>query len=86
MPRLKDDLLTLLLATVDGTLNKVTARWRDEPALTVVMAAKGYPGEYKTGSEINGLDRGCASRQASRFSTPAPGATARGCSPMAAAS
>ena len=57
MPRLKDDLLTLMLATVDGTLNKVTARWHDEPALTVVMATKGYPGDYKNGSEIKGLER-----------------------------
>lgn len=57
MPRLKDDLLTLMLATIDGTLDKVSARWHDEPALTVVMATKGYPGEYKTGSEIKGLER-----------------------------
>jgi len=57
MPRLKDDLLTLMLATIDGTLSKVTARWHDAPALTVVMATKGYPGEYQTGSEIKGLKR-----------------------------
>jgi phosphoribosylamine---glycine ligase len=52
MPRLKDDLLTLLLATVDGTLDKVSARWRDETALTVVLAAKGYPGDVKKGGII----------------------------------
>ena len=57
MLRLRDDLLTLLLATVDGTLDKVSVRWRSEFALTVVMAAKGYPGEYKKGSEIRGLDQ-----------------------------
>jgi phosphoribosylamine--glycine ligase len=60
MPRLKDDLLTLMLATLDGTLNKVSARWRDEPAITVVLATKGYPGEYATGSEIKGLERASA--------------------------
>lgn len=53
--RLRDDLLTLLLATVDGTLDKVSVRWRDDFALTVVMAAKGYPGDYVKGTEIKGL-------------------------------
>ena len=53
--RLRDDLLKLLLATVDGTLDKVSVRWRDDFALTVVMAAKGYPGDYAKGSEIRGL-------------------------------
>jgi phosphoribosylamine---glycine ligase len=53
--RLRDDLLTLLLATVDGTLDKVSVRWRDDFALTVVMAAKGYPGDYVKGTEIMGL-------------------------------
>jgi phosphoribosylamine---glycine ligase len=55
MLRLHDDLLTLLLATVDGTLDKVSVRWRDDFALTVVMAAKGYPGDYVKGTEIKGL-------------------------------
>ncbi len=53
--RLRDDLLTLLLATVDGTLDKVSVRWRDDFALTVVMAARGYPGDYVKGTEIKGL-------------------------------
>lgn len=57
MTRLKDDLLTLLLATCDGTLDQVSVRWRDEHAITVVLATKGYPGTYDSGSEIRGLDR-----------------------------
>jgi phosphoribosylamine--glycine ligase len=57
MPRLKDDLLTLLLATCDGTLGKVSVRWRDEHAITVVLASKGYPGAYQSGSEIRGIER-----------------------------
>ena len=52
MLRLKDDLLTLLLAAAEGTLDKVSVRWRDDVALSVVMATKGYPGAYKKGSEI----------------------------------
>ena len=57
MMRLKDDLLTLLLAAADGTLDKVSVRWRSEAALTVVMAAKGYPGPYAKGSEIRNIAR-----------------------------
>jgi phosphoribosylamine--glycine ligase len=57
MPRLKDDLLTLLLATCDGTLDKVSVRWRDDHAITVVLATKGYPAAYPSGSEIRGIDR-----------------------------
>jgi phosphoribosylamine---glycine ligase len=57
MLRLRDDLLTLLLASVDGMLDKVSVRWRPETALTVVMCAKGYPGDIVKGSHINGLSQ-----------------------------
>jgi phosphoribosylamine---glycine ligase len=60
MMRLKDDLVPLLLACCDGTLDKATAQWLDDPALTVVMCAKGYPGETAKGSEIRGLDGAAA--------------------------
>ena len=60
MMRLKDDLVTLLLACCDGTLDKVSARWIDDVALTVVMCAKGYPGDVVKGTEIRGLDRASA--------------------------
>ncbi|MDQ2632251.1 MAG: phosphoribosylamine--glycine ligase [Pseudomonadota bacterium] len=56
MMRLKDDLLVLLEAAADGQLAHMSARWRDEAALTVVMAAKGYPGAPAKGSVIRGLD------------------------------
>jgi phosphoribosylamine--glycine ligase len=55
MPRLVDDLLTLMLATCDGTLGKTSVRWKDAIAITVVLATKGYPGNYQSGSEIRGL-------------------------------
>ncbi len=55
--RLKDDLLTLLLACANGQLETLQAHWRDEPALTVVMAANGYPGEPVKGTEIRGLEK-----------------------------
>jgi phosphoribosylamine---glycine ligase len=56
MPRLKSDLLTALVAARDGQLHHLDLRWRDEAALTVVMATKGYPGAYGKGSEIRNLD------------------------------
>jgi phosphoribosylamine--glycine ligase len=57
MMRLKDDLLVLLNAAVDGQLAHTSARWRDDAALTVVMAAKGYPGTPARGGVITGLDK-----------------------------
>lgn len=60
MPRLKSDILTALIATADGTLDKFNLRWRDEVALTVVMASNGYPGNYRQGSVIRGLEQAAA--------------------------
>jgi phosphoribosylamine---glycine ligase len=60
MLRLKSDLLTALIAAADGALKNFDLRWRDDVALTVVMAAKGYPGSYQKGSVIGGLDRAAA--------------------------
>ena len=56
MPRLKSDILPALIATADGNLRHFDLRWSDETALTVVMAAKGYPDAYQKGSEIRGLE------------------------------
>jgi phosphoribosylamine--glycine ligase len=54
MPRLKSDLLAALLAARDGKLTPL--EWRDDAALTVVMASKGYPGTYGKGHVITGLE------------------------------
>ena len=56
MPRLKSDLLLALMAAHDGELRDFDLRWRDEAALCVVLAAQGYPGAYKKGSIIRGID------------------------------
>ena len=56
MMRLKSDLLPALVATADGVLRTFDLRWHDDAALTVVLAANGYPGDYKKGTEIRGLD------------------------------
>ncbi|SCB32730.1 phosphoribosylamine--glycine ligase [Rhizobium hainanense] len=58
MMRLKSDLLPLLLACANGTLDQVTAEWSDDPALTVVMASKGYPGAYAKNTPITALPAG----------------------------
>jgi phosphoribosylamine--glycine ligase len=56
MLRLMSDLLPAMVAARDGVLKSFDLRWYDETALTVVMAAKGYPGNYAKGSVIGGLD------------------------------
>ncbi len=56
IPRLKSDLLEIMLAVVDGTLDKTRVEWSDEACVGVVMASGGYPGSYTTGFPIEGLD------------------------------
>jgi phosphoribosylamine--glycine ligase len=56
MLRLRSDLVPALLASRDGVLKSFDLRWSDDAALTVVMAAKGYPGDYAKGSAIDGLE------------------------------
>ena len=56
MMRLKDDLLVLANAAVDGQLEHMSVRWRDDAALTVVMAAEGDPASPKKGSVIRGVE------------------------------
>jgi phosphoribosylamine--glycine ligase len=56
MMRLKSDLVPALIACADGGLKHFDLRWSNDSALTVVMAAKGYPDAYQKGTEIRGLD------------------------------
>ena len=56
MMRLGAQALDLLMACAEGRLDKVKVNWADDHALTVVLAAKGYPAAYEKGTEINGLD------------------------------
>jgi phosphoribosylamine--glycine ligase len=57
LPRLQSDVLALLYACAKGMLDGIEIKWRDDAALTVVMATKGYPGNYGKGSVIRGLDK-----------------------------
>jgi phosphoribosylamine---glycine ligase len=56
MLRMMSDVLPALLACADGQLKNFSLRWFDDVALTVIMATKGYPGDYGKGSVITGLD------------------------------
>jgi len=54
--RMESDLVPVLLATLDGTLEGVEVQWDRRPALCVVMASGGYPGAYRNGLPIGGLE------------------------------
>jgi phosphoribosylamine--glycine ligase len=54
--RLKSDLLEVCLAVCEGRLDEVTLEWDQRPAVCVVMASGGYPGDYEKGKRITGLD------------------------------
>ena len=56
MLRLMSDIVPALIASCDGQLRSFDLRWYPDAALTVVMAAKGYPGDYQRGSVIEGLE------------------------------
>jgi len=60
MMRLRSDIVPALVAACDGGLKAFDLRWSDDAALTVVLAANGYPGTYDKGTEIRGLDAAAA--------------------------
>ncbi|OGN91403.1 MAG: phosphoribosylamine--glycine ligase [Chloroflexi bacterium RBG_13_50_10] len=57
LPRLQTDLVDILLAIVDNKLSQVAVEWNNDACVGVVMASGGYPGNYKTGFPITGLDK-----------------------------
>jgi phosphoribosylamine---glycine ligase len=57
LSRLNTDLVTLLTASMEGTLDRVSVEWDPRAAVGVVLASGGYPGSYRKGDEIHGLDR-----------------------------
>jgi phosphoribosylamine--glycine ligase len=57
MMRLKSDLLEVCLAVCEHKLDEVTLQWDKRPAVCVVMASGGYPGDYQKGKEITGIDK-----------------------------
>jgi len=57
LPRLKSDLLNLIISSCQNTLNEENIKWDNRYALTIVMASKGYPKDYKIGYEIKGINK-----------------------------
>ena len=56
IPRLENDLVELLVNVKEKNLDNFTLKWKENFAITIVLAAKGYPESYETGDEIKGLD------------------------------
>jgi phosphoribosylamine--glycine ligase len=55
LPRLKTDLVDVMLAVVEGRLGGIELAWDDNVAVSVVLASGGYPGDYETGKVITGV-------------------------------
>jgi phosphoribosylamine--glycine ligase len=56
LPRLKSDIVEVMERSVDGRLSGCRLEWEARSCVSVVLASRGYPGEYKKGTEIEGLD------------------------------
>ena len=56
LPRMKNDIIDVMEACIDGTLDKVDLQFEDNAAVCVVLASDGYPLEYKKGFEITGME------------------------------
>lgn len=57
LPRIENDFLEIVEAALEGNLNKVNLKEKEEAAVCVVMASKGYPGKYEKGKKIEGLEK-----------------------------
>ncbi len=57
LPRLKNDLLKVLLAVTQGKLRRITLKWSPRTAICVILASRGYPETYEKGKEIQGLEK-----------------------------
>lgn len=57
LPRLETDLVDIFLASINGCLDQMDIRWSDQAAVCVVAASEGYPGSYKKGLPIEGVDQ-----------------------------
>lgn len=67
MMRLKTDLLDVMLAVVDGTLDQITLEWDPRPAMCVIASSKGYPGKNRIGDAITGIDAADAMKDVKVF-------------------
>ena len=56
LPRLKTDLVDIMLAVINGNLGQIDVEWSEDACVGVVMASAGYPASYETGFPVTGLD------------------------------
>ena len=56
LPQLKTDLVEIMLRVIDGSLDKISVDWHRQSCVAVVLASGGYPGDYKKGLPIRGLE------------------------------
>ena len=57
LPRLENDLIEIVESIIERDLKRVKIKWKEEKSLCVILASKGYPGEYEKGKEIKGIDK-----------------------------
>ena len=57
MPRLKTDLVQIIINSLNNKLNKTQIRWRKEKCMTIVLCSKGYPGNYKKNKKIKNINK-----------------------------
>ena len=57
LPRLKSDIVKIFIDTVSNKLSNSKIQWKKEKSMTIVMCAKGYPGNYKKNKEIYNLEK-----------------------------
>jgi phosphoribosylamine--glycine ligase len=67
LPRWEGDMIPALEACIDGTLTEALVRWKPQPCVCIVLAAGGYPGNYRKGDAITGLDAANALPDATVF-------------------
>lgn len=59
LPRLKSDLVDIIMAVIEGSLDDLNIEWKEEACASVVMASGGYPDKYQKGFAITGLEKDC---------------------------
>lgn len=57
LPRMQTDIIQPIMATIDGNLDEVDCKWKKESCVSIVLASGGYPGDYRKGKIIDGLDK-----------------------------
>ena len=57
LPRLKSDLLQIIINVVTNKLNKINIKWKKQKCMTIVLCSKGYPGNYKKNKNINNINK-----------------------------